>query len=136
MDPISQRILSHLKEQRISKSAFSERSGINKASLSHLESGRNKASLALVEAFHKVFPEVDLHWILTGERSHTLTVGMDLTEQDELKPKSTSPERLSTSPSHQNRVSVEQGPITVLYDDGTYRSFRAREASDELNLNT
>lgn len=136
MDPIAQRILSHLKEQRISKSAFSERSGINKASLSHLESGRNKASLALVEAFHKVFPEVDLHWILTGERSHTLIVGSDPTEQEELKLKTALPEKLSTPPSCQKHVTEEQGPITVLYDDGTYRSFRAREASDALNLNT
>ena len=136
MDPIAQRILSHLKEQRISKSAFSEQSGINKASLSHLESGRNKASLALVEAFHKVFPEVDLHWILTGERSHTLIVGSDPTEQEELKPKSALPEKPTTPPSHQKSKSLEQGPITVLYDDGTYRSFRAREASDALNLDT
>ena len=136
MDPIAQRILSHLKEQRISKSAFSEQSGINKASLSHLESGRNNASLALVEAFHKVFPEVDLHWILTGERSHTLIIGSEPTEQDKLKPKSASPEKLSTPSSDQKHVPEEQGPITVLYDDGTYRSFRAREASDALNLDT
>jgi transcriptional regulator with XRE-family HTH domain len=136
MDPIAERILSHLKEQRISKSAFSEQSGINKASLSHLESGRNKASLALVEAFHKVFPEVDLHWILTGERSHTLIIGPEPTEQEELKPKSVSLKELSTPPTHQKPETVEQGPITVLYDDGTYRSFRAREASDALNLDT
>ncbi len=136
MDPIAQRILCHLKEQRISKSAFSEQSGINKASLSHLESGRNKASLALVEAFHKVFPEVDLHWILTGERSHTLIIGSEPTEQEGLKPESALPEKPTTPPTHQKHVYVEQGPITVLYDDGTYRSFRAREASDALNLNT
>ena len=136
MDPIAHRILSHLKEQRISKSSFSERSGVNKASLSHLESGRNKASLALVEAFHKIFPEVDLHWILTGERSHTLIAGSDPTEQEDMKSKSGSPEKLTTPSSHQKSVSVQQGPITVLYDDGTYRSFRAREASDALNLNT
>ena len=61
MDPIAHRILSHLKEQAFLNPPFSERSGVNKASLSHLESGRNKASLALVEAFHKIFPEVDLH---------------------------------------------------------------------------
>ena len=136
MDPIAERILNHLKEQRISKSAFSEQSGINKASLSHLESGRNKASLALVEAFHKVFPEMDLHWILTGERSHTVIIGSDPNEQEELKPESASPEKLTTPPSHLKHVPLEQGPITVLYDDGTYRSFRAREASDALNLNT
>ena len=67
MDPIADRLLQYLKEVGMSKSSFAEHSGVNKASLSHLESGRNKASLSLVEAFHRCFPEVDLNWLITGE---------------------------------------------------------------------
>ncbi len=133
MDPVAARILSHLKEQRISKSSFSERSGINKASLSHLESGRNKASLALVEAFHKVFPEVDLHWILTGEHSHTPrakgSIQPSPTDENGPQLKIGSAEKVSTPSTEQNSAAaVGEREITVLYADGTYRSFRPRDA--------
>lgn len=51
----------------LSASSFADRIGVQRSSLSHLLSGRNKPSLDFVLKLIEVFPEVDLYWILNGE---------------------------------------------------------------------
>ena len=48
----------------ISSSSFADKIGVQRSSLSHLLSGRNKPSLDLILKIIAVFPEVDLYWIL------------------------------------------------------------------------
>ncbi|MBC7495064.1 MAG: helix-turn-helix transcriptional regulator [Flavobacterium sp.] len=50
----------------LSGGAFADRIGIQRSSLSHLLSGRNKPSLEFVMKIVSVLPEVDLNWILNG----------------------------------------------------------------------
>lgn len=51
----------------LSASAFADKIGVQRSSLSHLLSGRNKPSLDFVLKVIDVFPEVDLYWILNGK---------------------------------------------------------------------
>ena len=51
----------------ISAAAFSEMVTVNRSTISHLLSGRNKPSLEFVLKVLKVFPEVELYWLLNGE---------------------------------------------------------------------
>lgn len=53
----------------ISSSNFADKIGVQRSSLSHLLSGRNKPSLDLILKIIAVFPEVDLYWILNGKGS-------------------------------------------------------------------
>lgn len=155
MDPVADRLLQYLKEVGMSKSSFAEQSGINKASLSHLESGRNKASLSLVEAFHRCFPEVDLNWLITGEskiainqqatastlfsKSSEVNRALDAFPQDQLKethsktPPSSIQHAASPASEHADNVDVtpqlpsrKPETLTVLYSDGTYLEFKPR----------
>jgi DNA-binding XRE family transcriptional regulator len=50
----------------LSASGFADKVGVQRSSLSHLLSGRNKPSLDLVLKIVENFPEVDLYWILNG----------------------------------------------------------------------
>lgn len=50
----------------LSTSAFADKIGVQRSSMSHLLSGRNKPSLDFVMKIIEVFPEVDLYWILLG----------------------------------------------------------------------
>ena len=47
--------------------SFADRIGIQRSSLSHLLSGRNKPSLEFVMKIVSVLPEVDIDWILNGK---------------------------------------------------------------------
>lgn len=51
----------------LSASAFADKISVQRSSLSHLLSGRNKPSLDFIIKVIKVFPEVDLYWILNGK---------------------------------------------------------------------
>ena len=51
----------------LSASAFADKVGVQRSSLSHLLSGRNKPSLDLILKIVENFPEVDLYWILNGK---------------------------------------------------------------------
>lgn len=51
----------------LNASSFADKIGVQRSSLSHLLSGRNKPSLDFVLKISEVFPEVDLYWILNGK---------------------------------------------------------------------
>ncbi|MEO7977244.1 helix-turn-helix transcriptional regulator [Flavobacterium sp.] len=50
----------------LNASSFADKIGVQRSSMSHLLSGRNKPSLDFVMKILEVFPEVDLYWILNG----------------------------------------------------------------------
>ena len=51
----------------LNASVFADKIGVQRSSLSHLLSGRNKPSLDFILKIIEVFPEVDLYWILNGK---------------------------------------------------------------------
>lgn len=51
----------------INASTFADKIGVQRSSLSHLLSGRNKPSLDFILKILDVYPEVDLYWILNGK---------------------------------------------------------------------
>lgn len=53
----------------LSASSLADKIGVQRSSLSHLLSGRNKPSLDFILKILEVFPEVDLYWILNGKGS-------------------------------------------------------------------
>lgn len=53
----------------LSASGFADKVGVQRSSLSHLLSGRNKPSLDFIMKIIDVFSEVDLYWILNGKGS-------------------------------------------------------------------
>lgn len=53
----------------LNASSFADRIGVQRSSMSHLLSGRNKPSLDFVLKILDVFPDVDLYWILNGKGS-------------------------------------------------------------------
>jgi transcriptional regulator with XRE-family HTH domain len=54
---------------KLSASQFAEKIGVQRSSLSHLLSGRNKPSLDFVIKIVEEFPEVDLYWFLFNQGS-------------------------------------------------------------------
>ncbi|MBF4490985.1 helix-turn-helix transcriptional regulator [Flavobacterium sp. JLP] len=51
----------------LNASSFADKIGVQRSSMSHLLSGRNKPSLDFVMKILDVFPDVDLYWILNGK---------------------------------------------------------------------
>jgi len=53
----------------LNASSFADKIGVQRSSMSHLLSGRNKPSLDFVMKIMEVFPDIDLYWILNGKGS-------------------------------------------------------------------
>ncbi len=51
----------------LTASAFADRINVQRSSISHLLTGRNKPSLEFVMKVVKTFPEVNLYWLLNGK---------------------------------------------------------------------
>ena len=51
----------------LNAASFADKIGVQRSSLSHLLSGRNKPSLDFILKIVEFFPDVDLYWILNGK---------------------------------------------------------------------
>ncbi|WP_300569002.1 helix-turn-helix transcriptional regulator [Flavobacterium sp.] len=137
----------------LSASAFADKVGVQRSSLSHLLSGRNKPSLDLILKIVENFPEVDLYWILNGkgnfpkseERNEIIPVASTpiiKIETEEMKIEN-QPDLFSTEPSvEKNRVNenfqnnfsntrILENPkndsdidrIVIFYKNGTFKNY-------------
>jgi len=61
------RILEILKIKNLSPAQFADLIGVQRSSISHLISGRNKPSLEFLQKILKTFPEVNTDWMLFGK---------------------------------------------------------------------
>ncbi|WP_224482848.1 helix-turn-helix domain-containing protein [Robertkochia aurantiaca] len=68
-DEFTTRLEKILEYYGLTASAFADRIGVQRSSLSHLLSGRNKPSLDFVMKTIDEFREVDLYWLLNGKGS-------------------------------------------------------------------
>ena len=51
----------------LTPSQFADKTGIQRASVSHIISGRNKPSLEVMLKIYEAFPGVDMKWLMMGE---------------------------------------------------------------------
>ena len=56
-----------LEQLDISPSEFADRIGVQRSSISHVLSGRNKPSIDFLEKILNVFPDIDTMWLITGK---------------------------------------------------------------------
>jgi len=98
-------------------SSFAEKIGVQRSSISHILSGRNKPSLDFVMKVLHSYPEVELYWLLNGkghfpsekiEASSIPNSELDLTIEKNNKP---------------NFESSEIEKIVIFYKDGTFKSY-------------
>jgi transcriptional regulator with XRE-family HTH domain len=62
-----ERILEILKIKNLSPAQFADLIGVQRSSISHLISGRNKPSLEFIQKILKTFPEINTDWMLSGK---------------------------------------------------------------------
>ncbi len=142
---ISSRIKTIQEHYELSASSFADTLGVQRSSISHILSGRNKPSLDFVLKIVTNFDEVDLNWILLNKGffpksrlsnkktpSENLFDSAPASEQDNLTVTSkNSPETLNKplSNSAENVINSygdskkEIHKILVLYKDGSFDAY-------------
>lgn len=103
------RIQKIMEYHQISASSFADKVGVQRSSVSHVLSGRNKPSLDFVLKITAVFTDVTLDWLLNGNDEFPKTKG--------------APTSLYNKTTHINQLKAMKR-IVVFYDDGTFEEFK------------
>ncbi|MGS2726107.1 helix-turn-helix domain-containing protein [Psychroserpens sp. BH13MA-6] len=101
-----------------SASSFAEKIGVQRSSISHILSGRNKPSLDFVLKVLSTFPEVELYWLMNG-KGHFPS---EKNTAESAAPKSHSEVAPQISESiTSNEKLIDR--IVIFYKDGTFKNF-------------
>lgn len=108
----------------ISSAAFADKIQVQRSSISHLLSGRNKPSLEFVLKIIKAFPEVDLYWLLDGKGKFPANYQETLFETNAPPPKEKIeiPAQGVEAPIRKETKSIHR--IVILYSDGSFETYQ------------
>lgn len=135
-DDFVKRLENVLEYYNLNASAFADKIGVQRSSMSHLLSGRNKPSLDFILKILEVFPEVDLYWILNGKGIFPKTLdNLQSTEVPTPLPSISYNKEVSvisdikpsqnTIPSETfNKETVVVEKIVFFYSDGSFKEYK------------
>lgn len=129
----------------LSASAFADKINVQRSSLSHLLSGRNKPSLDFIIKVIEVFPEVDLYWILnskgtfpkseknfsvqpakqelSSDEINTLDLFSTVQTNSKSSPVNNEMEKKTISLSNSEVKTIER--IVIFYSDGSFKNYQS-----------
>jgi len=134
MKEFSKRLQEVITHYNINAGAFAKKISVQKSSLSHLLSGRNKPSFLFINKMSDVFPEINITWFVTGK-------GQMLIKQEQVNIASSedkankenektykNPNEISTSLDIDERQALESlykgraaKQILIIYNDDTFK---------------
>ena len=113
----------------LSASAFAELITVQRSSISHVLSGRNKPSIDFITKLNTALPDVNLYWLLNGSGEMILKhVSTLITKSDKNYDKSENKLKkdiLSKNTSPKKNKSIAR--IVVFYNDGSFNAYTESE---------
>lgn len=144
---MEERLLRILKHYEHSPSSFADKLGVQRSSISHLLSGRNKPGFDFLSRMITEFTDLNIDWVLTGKGNmlkKPVLPPVNLTLFDSLKPVDGSPIHTSvtdvTKPettnnkkvTNVNNIEVESrnhaSKVIIFYKDKTWEEFLPSES--------
>ncbi|NRB58905.1 MAG: helix-turn-helix transcriptional regulator [Winogradskyella sp.] len=110
-----------------SSSSFAEKIGVQRSSISHILSGRNKPSLDFIMKVLHAYPDVELYWLLNGKGDFPKTHSEVLqsttsTLVDERKENNVETNPEVKQPINESNSEIEK--IVIFYKNGTFKSYK------------
>jgi len=126
------RIKKVIDESELSSAAFADKIGVQRSSISHILSGRNKPSLDFILKVLHAFPTVHSDWLLFGISKSNPTTNTEIDLFSESKQESNVSTTIETQPAPSPLSSIDENTpatekkvkqITIFYDDGTCSTY-------------
>ena len=99
-----------------SASSFAEKIGVQRSSISHILSGRNKPSLDFILKILNTYPEVELYWLLNGKGTFPKSESFEENH-------SSSIDHVKTISAMQPQTNKKIKRIVIFYSDGSFENF-------------
>lgn len=98
----------------LSASNFADTIEVQRSSISHILSGRNKPSLDFILKVTAKFTDVDIYWLLNGKGTFP--------KQTTSTPSHSSTTKIITTQNSNSGKTIQR--IVVFYDDGTFEEYK------------
>ncbi|MDC3195534.1 helix-turn-helix domain-containing protein [Flavobacteriaceae bacterium] len=105
-----------LNYHQLTASLFADKIGVQRSSISHILSGRNKPSLDFILKVTNTFTDVDIYWLLNGKGEFPKEQGPNN--------KVFSPNESSIVETSTSKSSKKMNRIVVFYEDGTFEEYK------------
>lgn len=149
--PMTDRINKILRFYKINSSRFAEEIGVQKSSISHVLSGRNKPSLDFIQKLLKVYPDINADWLIMGKGKMMIdenetNLFSSVEKQKEVIPIAkeniVKPEEVLSVPKERKEKTIDKQTITtgihynankqaskivIFYSDNTFKEFQPEE---------
>jgi transcriptional regulator with XRE-family HTH domain len=114
-EDFTNRLKKMMEHHQLSASTFADKVGVQRSSISHILSGRNKPSLDFVLKVTAEFKDVDIHWLLNG-------IGVFPIVKISKEKSTTSTPPFFTSEKGALGKTIQR--IVVFYEDGTFEEYQ------------
>ena len=121
-EAFSKRLKQIMDYYSLSSAGFAEAIGVNRSSISHLLSGRNKPSLDFVIKVVESFEEVELYWLLNGKGRFPNTASISKPKAATSSPEEEIKSEATPIPSNNEEGDIEH--IIIFYKDGSFKKYR------------
>jgi len=134
-EEFADRIKKLLAFYNLSATQFADKINVQRSSISHLLSGRNKPSLDFVIKVVKKFNEVDLYWLLNGKgvfpkqedslpkKAIITALPLESTDPLKMEPKEETEPLLAKKTASVKGKSIDH--IIIFYNDGSFKKYEA-----------
>ena len=116
-----------MESHQLNAAAFAEKIGVQRSSVSHILSRRNKPSLDFILKIQAQFEEADFDWLLLGARQKASpTLDLFGADPDTMSDQAIQPEKENTTKSNVSESQTDHSDIIQIiqtYKDGSFRVF-------------
>ena len=129
IDHFLKRLESLMENNHLNATAFAEKIDVQRSSVSHILSKRNKPSLEFILKINEHFKEADLEWLLLGEKQDQekhptlLKEKVEVSEIDAIEHKTKYEITQGMPQKNENSNTDEISQIIQLYKDGSFRTY-------------
>jgi plasmid maintenance system antidote protein VapI len=112
-----------METSQLSATAFAEKIGVQRSSVSHILSKRNKPSLEFILKIHEAFDEVGLDWLLLEDSKQPTPLLPKVSVQENIAVHEDPIEKTHPKDESASTTGQEVVQIIQLYQDGSFSTF-------------
>lgn len=132
------RIIQFLKENDLTSTRFADVIGVQRSSISHILSGRNKPSFDFIEKMLIAYPDINAQWLITGKGNMSINQP-DLFSQNQNNTAKIAPREsvIQTSANNHNHITQPEQEINekddsprkierivIFYTDSSFKEYK------------
>jgi len=135
------RIIQFLNANNLNSTKFADQIGVQRSSISHILSGRNKPSYDFIEKMLLTYPKLNAQWLITGKGNMLIDqpslfnepkVEKNLTQRELFIQNQNEDIHVITKPEKEKEI-IESKPdytskqiekVMIFYNDGTFKQYK------------